>query len=134
MRVFSGKGTDLSRLSRRAFEHSGRGRTHGHGTAAAGVEEIGRLDGKIGPFRMEDVILDPLGLDRPEGADPDVQGDLGYGNAPAGEAFEHIGREVESRRGSGHGAGDSGVERLVADPVAWGFASLADIRRGGTCP
>ena len=86
---------------------------------------------QLGPLGVQEVVLDPLGLDRPEGAEADVERAVDAGDPPRGEAAEDVVGEVEPGRRRGDGPRHLGVEGLVAEPVARPFAPLADVRGQG---
>src|SRR3546814_4380449 len=67
----------LAGLPRCAFQQAQRGGADGDDPAAGGTGRLHRLDGggaDLAPFGMHPVILDPVDLDRQEGAGADVQG------------------------------------------------------------
>ena len=89
---------------------------------------LGRPIGQLGPFGMEDVVLDAIGLDRAKSADADVEGCVHPIDASAGEPFEERRGEVQPRRGGGDRAGGRREGRLIARPVTGLFPTLSDVR------
>ena len=84
------------------------------------------------------VLFDVLRGHGPEGADADVERDGGLADALRGEAAEHLGREVQSGGGRGHGAGLARKHGLVAQlvcraPLGRGFFAL-DVGRQRRLP
>ena len=78
---------------------------------------------------MQGVVLDPLGLDRPEGAQADMQGDVNPVDPPSVQAVEDLCREVQTGRRCGDRTRDRGIKGLIPHAVARFFASFANIRR-----
>src|SRR3546814_13009373 len=67
--------------------------------AAGGTGRLHRLDGggaDLAPFGMHPVILDPVDLDRQEGAGADVQGDTGETDADLLQLFGQVRREMQA--------------------------------------
>lgn len=84
----------------------------------SGVVELlngGGFDGD--GFIMHGVLVEVVDTDGGEGAEPDVEGDVGLGDAFDGEGVEHIFGEVEAGGGGGDGSGLLGVNGLVAFAV-----------------
>ena len=103
---------------RRALQGAHRGGADGH------HPPTGRLGGGAGvegavrhpvPLGVHVVVLDPLGGDGPEGAQPDQQLDLDHLDPPGGELRQQRPRQVESGGGGGHRLGPRRyrVDRLV---------------------
>ena len=66
--------------------------------AAHGVQAIGRRDRQLSPFRMQDVVLDPIGFDWPEGPEADVKRDINDVDRTFLEALKHLLGEVQPGR------------------------------------
>ena len=68
-------------------------------------------------LHMHLVLADGVGTHRLEGAGAHMEGDILGAYAAAFQLFEHLGREVEPRRGGRHRAVVVGVDSLVAPRV-----------------
>ena len=117
---------------RAGFKDASRGCPDGDDSPArlaSGVQGGCRLRRKLGGFGVQGVVLDPIDLDRSEGADPNVQGQIHPRDTPLVEAAKDRGREVQPRRRRGDRSGDLSIDRLIAQSIAARLDSLPDIRR-----
>ena len=87
--------------------HGGRRALHAATASAAAA-------GNLAPLRLDAVLRHVLRRHRLERAGPDVQRDEGPLDAALSPGVEQARREVQPRRRRGHGAGLTGVDRLVA--------------------
>src|SRR5271165_6220715 len=114
------------------LEGACRGGADGHDPTAAGAastEYLGRPGGELGPLGVHHVVADLLGLDWPEGADADVQGEVNPANSPCGQLLEDRLAEMQTRRGRSDRARTQGEDGLIPRPVARRVSPLANIRR-----
>ena len=72
---------------------------------------------------MDGVVLDVVGRDRAEGAEPDMQGQVGTGDTLGREPAEQFGCKVQpgGRGGGGDRMRPIGIDRLIALPVEGAF-------------
>ncbi len=82
-----------------------------------GVDPLGRRGADLAPFAMHAVVLDPLGLDRQEGAGADVEGQEHAADAGVLQRPEQAFGEVEPGGRRGDRARPLGVDGLVVGAV-----------------
>src|SRR5208337_877796 len=114
------------------LEGTCRGSAYGHdptATGPAGTKHCGRPGGEFGPLGVHHVVADLLGLDWPESADADVQGEVNPPNSPGGQLLEDRLAKMQPRRGRSDRARSQGEDGWIPRPVASRVSPLANIRR-----
>lgn len=96
--------------------------------AEGGVDGGGGFGREGVALAVEVDVFDAVDADGLEGAESDVEGDVGGLDAALFEGFEYFGREVEASGGRGDGAGLLGVDGLVALAV-FGAVFAMDVGR-----
>ena len=101
---------------------------------ATGVQGGGRVRRQVGPLGVHDVVVDGLGFDGAERADPDMEGQVHPGDPPRGQVREDVLAEVEPRGRRRDRARMMGVDGLIPRPVSRRLLALANIGGQGGLP
>lgn len=123
---FAGAGLDFTRLLRGVFESAHGGGADGYDAAglAACLMDLrgGLIRDRIG-LGVQHVLFDILDTNWLEGAEADVEGDLGGFYATVVEAGQNLRREVKTGGGCGDGSALAGVYGLIAVAIGAGIGA-----------